>query len=869
MSLRDYRRKRDFAQTREPRGQRARASEQAMFVVQLHHARRRHFDFRLQVGGVLKSWAVPKGPSFDPKVKRLAVEVEDHPLDYAGFEGDIPEGHYGAGHVDRFDHGRWQPDGNPSAQLKKGHLSFQLFGRRLKGHWHLVRSHRQERQPAWFLIKGDDEFAGKLEADDLLNERMKASTAKAAKKSTSKKAAAPKRAVVDKGLKPSSKRPVRPKRLDAAAWNKRAADLDGARKQSIDGKFFAPQLTRLAEKPPQGDQWLHEIKWDGYRLLTAVASGKVNLWSRNAIEWNDRVPELHAALAALGLHSVRFDGELIALDEQGRSDFGLLQKTLAGEESADLRYVLFDLLHLEGYDLSRVPLVKRKEVLEALIKAAHSDRLLYSTHAAGDGDAVFAMAVQRNLEGIISKRADGMHHAGRSDDWKKIKRLSSDEFAVVGYTAARGSRVGFGSLLLARPAADGGWNFAGRVGTGFSDSQLQSLTESLKKHPAKTPPVHKQTIDPLLRGAHWVRPRAVAEVYFRGIGNQGLLRQPSLKALRLDKLPEDLRNGDNTLRRRGDKAMAKTSATPRKRGVRGTASEAVEVAGIAITHPDREVYPGEGITKQDVADYYYAVMAHFLPNVKGRPVSVIRCPGGIAKQCFFQKHAIDGLKHTPSARLKEESGGTGDYLYPDAAEAVIELVQFGAIEFHPWGSTVDDPDRATSMIFDLDPGPEVSWPDVVRGARCVRDLLSKVGLTSFVRVTGGKGLHVVVPLKPACDWETVRHVARSFAQTVARTYPDRFIAVASKNKRQGLIFIDYLRNGRGATAVASYSLRARPGAPVAVPLRWDELGKLKGAASFDIRTVPKRLTRQRSDPWDGFTKLRQDLSKLSLPEDDE
>ena len=883
MSLRDYQRKRNFAHTAEPRGKAAKGMpEKPIFVVQLHHARRRHFDFRLQVGGVLKSWAVPKGPSFDPKVKRLAVEVEDHPLDYAGFEGDIPEGHYGAGHVDRFDRGHWNPDGNPLAQLKKGHLSFELFGRRLKGHWHLVRSHRQERQPAWFLIKGDDKFAGDMEADDLLNERMKASTAKAATKSSIRDASIKEASIKEASIKeapakkastkkaPALRSGAKPRKVSAAVLQRRVAKLGGARKQAIDTGFFPPQLTRLADQPPRGDSWLHEVKWDGYRLLACIAKGKVQLWSRNEIDWNERVPGIRAALTALGLHAARFDGELIALDDQGRSDFGLLQKTLSGEADAELRYVLFDIVHLEGYDLTRVPLVERKGLLESLLHGAHNEQLLYSAHAVGDGEAFFELAVQRELEGIISKRMDAAYHAGRGDDWKKIKRLTSDEFAVVGYTAAKGSRVGFGSLLLARPASDGGWDFAGRVGTGFKDEQLRELVKSMQKSTLKKPPVHESTIDPLLRGAHWIKPGTVVEVYFRGIGNHGLLRQPSLKTMRLDKAPEDLRRGDraSSTRKRRNTDMAQPKTAAAKKTARSSKASAIPTDAITITHPEREVFPGEGISKQDVADYYQAVMKHFLPGVEGRPTSVIRCPSGIGDSCFFQKHVVEGLKHTPSARLKEESGRQGDYLYPDTADAVIEMVQFGAIEFHPWGSTVDDPEHATQMIFDLDPAADVSWQRVVQGARCVRSLLGKLGLVSFVRTTGGKGLHVVVPLKPACNWDTVKSFAHSFADTLAKTYPDEFIAVASKTRRRGLIFLDYLRNARGATAVASYSLRARPGAPVAVPLRWEELAKLKSGAQFDIHSLPKRLARLRTDPWDDFDQARQDLSKLSFPESD-
>ncbi|MET0937588.1 MAG: non-homologous end-joining DNA ligase, partial [Luteibacter sp.] len=535
MSLHDYRRKRDFAKTREPSPDgSARKGGRAIFVVQLHHASRRHFDFRLQVGDALRSWAVPKGPSYDPKVKRLAVEVEDHPVSYADFEGDIDEG-YGKGHVDTFDRGVWATAGDAEAQLRKGHLTFELFGERLKGAWHLVRSGKKERQPAWFLIKADDAYAGHIEADDLLDAKMIASTKRAARTPAARvaaKKAAPLTSAVRKG-----------RRVPVASLTKAASALDGARKAKASTEFFAPQLARLRETPPQGDTWLHEVKWDGYRILASVAKGKVMLWSRNGLPWNDRLPEVVTAIEGLGLESARLDGELIALDAKGRSDFNALQKTLSGEMQAPLAYMLFDLPYLQGHDLANVPLVERKALLERML--SHAPALLsYSAHNVGHGDDVFAMAMEQKLEGIISKRADGSYRHGRNDDWLKIKRLESDEFAVVGYTPAKGSRLAFGSLLLAKPDADGGWTYVGRVGTGFTDEMLRGLGKTLATGGTKKPTVRIDAVDPMLRGALWVPPTAVAEVYYRGIGNKNLLRQPSLKTLREDKKPKDLRDSD-------------------------------------------------------------------------------------------------------------------------------------------------------------------------------------------------------------------------------------------------------------------------------------------------------------------------------------
>jgi DNA ligase D len=849
-SLRDYRRKRDFSRTREPAADDVPAGDRrAIFVVQLHHASRRHFDLRLQVGDVLKSWAVPKGPSYDPQVKRLAVEVEDHPVSYADFEGDIEHG-YGKGHVDRFDRGVWTTQGDAEAQLRKGHLNFELFGKRLKGGWHLVRSSRKERQPAWFLIKAKDAFAGDVEADDLLDAKMTRSTRKAAK-TPATRAAAQKSTARKKAI-------PRMKKLPRLRLARAAAALTGARPAAPSNEFFKPELARLRESPPEGAQWLHEVKWDGYRILAAIADGEVKLWSRNALPWNDRLPDIVQSLESLGLHSARFDGELVALDARGHSDFNGLQQTLSGEAQLPLVYMLFDLPYLEGSDLSRVGLLERKQLLEKLL--AHAPKHLgFSTHAIGHGEDIFRMATDQGLEGIVSKRIDSAYRPGRGDDWLKIKWLESDEFAVVGYTPPKGSRSGFGSLLLARPdpQVKSGWIYVGRVGTGFSNEQLRRLSKTIADKGSTKPTVKLTAIDPLLRGARWVKPAAVAEVYYRGIGNKNLLRQPSLKTMRIDKTPADLADSD----RAGSKSSKKTAAAARNPSAPKPPSAGS--AGIEITHPDRVVFPDDGYTKQDVADYYASVMKWFLPGVVNRPTSVIRCPEGTAKACFFQKHMIQGLKHVGSAKLKEESGAQATYIYPLDADSVIELVQFGVLEFHPWGSTIEQPDLADRVVFDLDPGDNVAWPRVVAAARLMRKLLAQLGLDSFLRTTGGKGLHVVVPLNPGCAWPQVKDFAQAFAATVAQAHPLEFVATAAKAQRGGKIYVDYLRNSRGATSVASYSLRARSGAPVAMPLRWSELGRLKSGHDFDIRSAPKRMAKLRSDPWAGIDDVRQDLNKIT------
>ncbi len=848
MSLVEYRRKRRFDQTREPEpGKVLPKGQRAIFVVQLHHASRRHYDFRLQVGDALKSWAVPKGPSYDPKVKRMAVEVEDHPVDYAGFEGEIPKGQYGGGHVAQFDHGVWATQGDPEAQLAKGHLRFELFGTKLKGGWHLVRSGKPARQPQWLLFKDDDAFASDLEADDLLAD-VSAPPAEDLKRAGGGKAD-------KKKLKAVPARRARRKN-----WARKAMSLSNAKEAAARSGPFEPQLAKLGEAPPQGDQWIHEIKWDGYRILATVADGAVRLWSRNALEWTDKVPEIRDAIAALGLTSAALDGELIA-GSGTREDFNLLQATLSGERQGALAYALFDLLHIDGVDVAAAPLVERKALLQELVEG-QTGHLAFSSHVQGDGDHAYRMAGEQHFEGIISKRADRGYHSGRSDDWRKTKQLASDEFAVVGYTAPKGSRSGFGSLLLAKPDAKHGWLYVGRVGSGFSDLLIKEISEKIQGG-GKKPTAYVATEDTDLRAAKWFEPRFVVEVFYRGIGGQQLLRQASLKAVRTDKDVDDLLDSDRTAQ--GKPARGKpASTTPPTR--MAAAKPTADRAPPKLSSPGKVLFPGDGYTKQDVWDYYSAVMDYLLPEVINRPLSIIRCPAGTGKPCFFQKHHTAGLELVDAVKLKEDSGINAHYLVVRDAASLLELVQFNALEFHPWGSHAEAPDRADRVVFDLDPGPDVPFVEVKRAATDIRKLLARLELESFLRVSGGKGLHVVVPLNPGCDWDLTKRFAKGFAEALAQSEPQRFLATATKALRNKRIFVDYLRNGRGATAVASYSLRGRPGAPVAMPLAWSELAKLKRADAFTIKDVPARLRRRRKDPWEGIDSLRQNLARWAREE---
>ncbi len=847
MSLTEYRRKRRFGKTTEPApGQALPPGKRAIFVVQLHHASRRHYDFRLQVGDTLKSWAVPKGPSYDPSIKRMAVEVEDHPIAYATFEGDIPKGEYGGGHVALFDEGVWSTQGNAEEQLVKGHLRFELFGNKLRGGWHLVRSGKPARQPQWLLFKDKDGYAGTLEADDLLGDITPPPEADA------------KRAGRGKADKIGGSAVARPRSARRVDWAKKASALSNARKTSLRNEAFAPQLAKLGVKPPDGSQWLHEIKWDGYRLVVTIVKGSVRIWSRNAIEWTDKVPEIRAAIEQLGLADAALDGELIA-GRGTQTDFNLLQATLSGEQQGALTYVLFDLLHLAGYAIDRAPLHERKALL-AQILAKPVPRLALSSHITGDGSAAYQLASDGAFEGIISKRADAAYHAGRNDDWRKTKKLDSNEFAVVGYTHPKGSRTGFGSLLLARPDR-GGWRYVGRVGSGFNDMQLRDLTARIgnagtsKPTATVSPDVAKD-----LRDALWFPPMFVAEVFMRGTGSSGLLRQPSLKAIRLDKKVADLGDSDHPASATLKSGSTINAATKKATSPKGK-PKAATAEPVRLSSPTKIIFPDKGYTKQQVFDYYTAVMDYLLPEIIDRPLSVIRCPSGAGTACFFQKHHTPGLKRIDLVRLKEETGNNANYLVVRDAVGVLELVQFNAIEFHPWGSTAEQPDVATRVVFDLDPGIGVPFKRVKQAAVHIRDLLKKLELQSFLRTSGGKGLHVVVPLNPGCQWDLVKRFAHGFADALATSEPDRFVSVSSLKLRPGNIFIDYLRNGRGATSVASYSLRAREGAPVAMPLAWRELSALKHANAYTMLDVPGRLKRRRSDPWAGIDAIAQNLAR--------
>ena len=889
MSLREYARKRRFGQTPEPahdattarskrNASRSASIKRPIFVVQLHNARARHYDFRLEVDGALKSWAVPKGPSLRAGEKRLAVEVEDHPISYAGFEGEIPQGNYGAGHVLLFDHGVWSSDGDALQAIAAGKLDFVLHGEKLRGGWKLVRTRLQGGRSGggsgsggqWLLIKRDDAYARDIEADGLVavepgpessrqigrqwisgkGEREVASTGKVAKSrvgrsATAKNTAA--KAVAIKSAKKSIRATKKSRRID---WRAAALAVPGANDHALPGDF-KPQLTKLREAPPRGDEWLHEVKWDGYRLLADLDAGVVRLRSRNGLDWTQDFPEIATALQALPISSGRFDGELVALDSEGRSDFAALQRTIEGSANAPLRYLLFDMPALEGVDLTHAPLIERKNLLESLLVHDASETLAFSVHVVGHGPEVFAASAKQQLEGIISKRVDSAYVQRRSPDWIKVKHAQSDEFVIVGYTAPKGSRSGFGSLLMAT-VRDGALHYVGRVGSGYDDAALRSLSLQLHalRHHARTVelPAH---VPFAARDVTWIKPELVAEVAFRGWGKEGLLRQASFQRLRDDKTAEDLGMAANAVDRkkttRTTRKTASATVTRRAKGGEGVDTEA-QTSG--ITHPERIVYPREKVTKGEVADYYRAVAKWMLPELANRPLSLLRCPDGLKGECFFQKHHAATLgKRVHAIELSEKDGDRKPYVFIKDVDGLLELVQMNTLEFHPWGARVDRPEQPDRLVFDLDPGDGVAWKTVVAAGRDVRARLLEAGLQSWVRLSGGKGLHVVAPIKRGPTWVQVKKFCEAFADALTVHAPQTYLATASKAQRKGRIFIDWLRNARGSTSVTGWSLRARDGAPVAMPISWDELVRVAGPAAYNIVTARKRAVSLKRDPW--------------------
>ena len=830
-ALDPYRKKRDFTKTREPRGGEIEAGSWR-FVVQKHDARRLHFDFRLELDGTLKSWAVTRGPSIDPADKRLAVHVEDHPLDYGTFEGTIPKGQYGGGTVMLWDEGTWEPLGDPHKDYKEGKLKFRLKGRRMKGGWALVRMGgraRSEKRDNWLLIKEKDRQAKPGEGTALVDRHDRSVSSRRTMKGIADSDDVQWQSKKSDHSASERSRPAAPKRSSTPGTKEALPDR------------IEPQLATLVDEPPTAEQWIHEIKLDGYRTLCRVEGGHVTLITRNGLDWTKRFPAVAKAASKLPVKSALVDGEIVALQADGRSSFNLLQDHLEKDRRVTLVLYAFDLLHLDGMSLRKLPLTKRKELLSDIV-GSDATAVRYLDHQEGRGGRFLGAACSMALEGIISKKRDAPYRSGRSRDWLKSKCTERQEFVVIGFTGRKGTKGAIGSLVLA--AHDGGnFTYQGRVGTGFDEQEAGKLFELLQPRAQDKPPVAKLTAEQR-RGVTWTEPGLIVEISYSARTRDGLLRHAVYVGRREDKHMAEVE-------------VEKPSPPPSASRAKGGKAK---VAGIRISSPDKELWPEAGVTKQDLARYFEAMSEPILRHVKNRPLTLVRCPAGRAKQCFFQKHAGDGTDPSIQRVAVEEKGKQADYLFIKDEKGLVSLAQMGTLELHVWGSLVDRIEQPDRLVFDLDPDTSVAFKDVVEAAFFMRDELQGLKLKSFVKTTGGKGLHVVVPLTRRHEWDACRRFCKAFAERLAKENRDRFTSNMKKDARKGRIFVDWLRNGRGATAVTAYSPRARTGATVATPVTWDELAAGLDPTSFTIATLPDRFDKQ-GDPWSDMAKIRQSLRK--------
>jgi bifunctional non-homologous end joining protein LigD len=799
-----YRAKRRFGETPEPTGGAA-VSDEPIFVIQKHHARRMHYDLRLQMGDALKSWAVPEGPCLDPKVRRFAKLVEDHPLDYATFEGRIPDGNYGAGTVIVWDRGTWVTLAEPAEALDAGEIKFRLAGEKLAGGWMLKRL--PDDPTNWLLIKERDPAARPLADYDVLVE-------------------APNSVVTGRPVDDEPPAPATPRR----PARRKAQAIPGALAAPLPSAW-RPQLATPADAAPRGKGWIHEIKYDGYRTLVFVDEGEARLVTRNGHDWTARYGRLAKAFEKLPCRNAILDGEVVVQDPRGVTTIDLLEKALSERDTHALTYFAFDLCHLDGHDLSGARLIDRKRSLEALIAPLIDARspIQLSEHVDGDGDALFVQASRLGLEGIVSKQADARYVQTRSTTWLKVKRVSVATFPIIGFLSNMPKAA---SSLILGEEQDGELVYLGRVGSGIGETKSRDLYKALSAVERPYP----VTSTPRTPGARWVEPRFAAEIGYRSRAADGAPRAPVLFgfAPRRDTRPV-------------------RALKPKLVGDR-------DLAAITLTNPQREIFAGSGVTKLDLAIYYARVGDWLLPELLRRPVTVLRCPTGDIKDCFYQRHAFAGLPQGVETIDLADEEGRAAFITVTEPRGYLALAQFGALEFHLWGCRIDDPEHPDRLVIDLDPDEALPWPRVCDAAEILRERLEAMGLRPFLRTTGGKGLHLVMALAGGCDWPLVKGFAEAFARAMAADAPALFTAVATKERRRGKIYLDYLRNGRGASAVASYSLRARPGFPAAAPIEWAELRQLAGGGAFDRLNVPRRLEALASDPWDELVSSAVDIT---------
>jgi len=878
----EYTRKRNFDVTSEPAESedqvRSEKGKALSFVIHKHDARNLHYDFRLELDGTLKSWAVPKGPSLDPKNKRLAVHVEDHPLGYGTFEGSIPEGEYGAGDVIVWDRGIWQPHGDPQETYKAGKLKFTLIGEKLTGDWTLVRTRLpgNSDKEQWLLIKEKDEAVRPQDEYDIVVDKPQSVVSGATVGAGRGTASAGKRKSGVSAPEAKAAKQTSEKAAKSAPAKKGAA----SNKSPVPAKL-TPQLATLMDAPPEGE-WLYEIKYDGYRLLTRIIDGELKFFTRNGNDWTDRLPLQAKAIAALKLDNTWLDGEVVVLNDAGLPDFQALQNAFDIGRSKDIVYYLFDVPFLNGEDLRQQPVEDRRAALQKVLGRQKKGLVRFSdAFTAGHRD-IIESACLLSLEGVIGKRAGSAYQSRRSADWIKLKCKLRQEFVIVGFTRPQGARNGFGALLLAVNEEGAGWVYAGRVGTGFNQQMLADLLEQMKPLQQDASPLAKKVTSAQARGVHWIKPTLVAEVEFGEWTRDGIIRHSAFVSLRTDKpasevvheYPKTPKDIKAPFKPAATKASGGTSKTGKSEAAKSEAVTAqkttssskradkdrIDVAGVMVSHPERVIDATSGLHKVDLAQYYASVADWILPHLDHRPVALLRCPEGVEGEQFFQKHsermAIPNIKQLDP----KLDPGHARLMEIDSVKALVGAAQMGTIELHTWGATYDRIELPDHFVLDLDPDAELPWRSMIEATQLTLSTLDELGLDAYVKTSGGKGMHIVVPLARRADWDTVKAFAKALAQFMARELPERFTATSGPKNRVGKIFIDYLRNTRGASTVVAYSARARPGLPVSVPISRDELTEVQSAAQWTIANLQQRLRKLKADPWAGY-KNNQRLTK--------